>query len=64
MSLTPNRKRYNELRTLRDQLRLDLEEARQDDAPGAGLMLHDLKQELREVQHAMFMTGAVEDTEH
>lgn len=59
----PNYRRYNELRAQYQQLLLDLEEARQDDAPGAALFAHDIRQAIHEVEHAIFLTGVSSERE-
>lgn len=56
----PNRQRARQLKDRLDQLYLDLEEARQDDAPGSALFVHDLLQAIHETQHALFLTGVSE----
>ena len=53
----PNYRRAREIKSALDQLHLDLDEAQQDDAPGAALNVHDIKQAMRELEHMFFLTG-------
>jgi len=57
----PQRRRAAQLQAVLDQLYIDLEAAKQDDAPGAALMAHDIRQAIHETQHALFMCGVSDE---